>query len=445
MKRALLQAWEKTCRRKRDVIVLTEAAGGAKFSCGELDLRSRDWLACCGQTEETLRGRAVVFAQANGVVWMELFLGLIRAGAVIVPLDAGEPVAAQREIALQIRAGFWWNGRALEALPRARKFPDTTGLIKVTSGSTGRPKALLFRDEQILADARCVTATMGITEHDVNYALIPFGHSYGLGNLVGPLVLKGVPAVCGASPLPHGIAGDFEQWSPTVFPSVPALWRSLASSDVTLPGLRLAISAGAVLPIEVAEAFAQRFDQRIHGFYGSSETGGIAYDRTGEATLAGSVGTAMRGVILTVLRGQRLRVSSPAVITHGNRQQGNRELGAFVMSDRAEIDAGGRITLLGRRGRTVKIAGRRVNLEEVAVRLRGVAGVREAWAEATAEGVLGAAVVSDLTVHDLRAALHGKVAAWKIPKRLIALKEFPLTERGKTDTQALRVRVFGET
>jgi acyl-CoA synthetase (AMP-forming)/AMP-acid ligase II len=46
------------------------------------------------------------------------------------------------------------------------------------------------------------------------------------------------------------------------------------------------VSAGAPLPPDVARDFGRRFGCRLHGFYGSSETGGIAYDRTGQATLA---------------------------------------------------------------------------------------------------------------------------------------------------------------
>ena len=47
------------------------------------------------------------------------------------------------------------------------------------------------------------------------------------------------------------------------------------------------ISAGAVLPPAVAQAFFERFGVKIHNFYGSSETGGICYDRTGSASLSG--------------------------------------------------------------------------------------------------------------------------------------------------------------
>lgn len=442
MKRALLTVWEKTLRCRGDERALAQAADGRAFTFRELEARAQAWLAARGEISAKLAGRAVVFAQPNGVAWLDAFIGLLHAGAWPVPLDAGEPVVAQRELAMAIRAGFWWDGASLVALAGARRFSRAGGVIKVTSGSAGQPKALVFFDEHLLADGRQVMATMGIGARDTNYALIPFGHSYGLANLVVPLLARGVAVVSGSSPLPHAIADDFARWQPTVFPGVPAMWRALAGAEVTLGSLRLAISAGAPLPPEVAREFARRFGRRLHNFYGSSETGGIAFDRTGNATLAGGVGTAMRGVTLAQLPGERLRVASAAVITRGNRRRVGAH-GAWVMSDRVSLDARGQVTLLGRRGRVVKIAGRRVNLEEVSARLRRVAGVTDVWVGANDDGVLGAALNGQIAAATVRAALHADTAAWKIPKRLVVLAAWPLTERGKVDTAALRARVFG--
>jgi acyl-coenzyme A synthetase/AMP-(fatty) acid ligase len=381
---------------------------------------------------------------------MEFFLALMRAGAVAVPLDSAEPVAAQRQIAEALRAGFWWSGEELVALEGARRFRDpATCLIKLTSGTTGRPRPLVFTAEQMLADGRQVTTTMGIRATDLNYALIPFGHSYGLGNLTFPLFAQGVPVVCGTAPLPQAIAEDFGRWQPTVLPSVPAVFRALVEADIapaTCASLRLAISAGAPLPPETAAAFAKKFGRKIHAFYGSSETGGIAYDRRGQATLAGGVGSAMRGVRITALRGGRLRICSAAVFTQGNARRSGRH-GCWSPADHATLDARGQITLLGRRGTTVKIAGRRVNLAEVAARLRRLPGVRDAWVgmRAGAEPVMGAAIVSARSSAEIRAELLTDTATWKVPKKWAALPAFPLTERGKTDTRALHAAVFGSS
>ena len=445
----LLQAWENTVRQRGSATAVTQASDGSACTFRELNARAKHWLAAQTSASGTsLAGRAVVFAAPNGTGWLEIFIGLLRAGAVIVPLDAGEPPAAQRLVAASLRAGFWWDGTRLVALAGARRFRSHAPcLIKLTSGSTGRPRPLPFTAAQLLADERQVAATMGLRPRDVNYALIPFGHSYGLGNLTLPLLVRGLPVVCGATPLPHAIAADFVRWQPTVFPSVPAVWNALAASEVPpadLASLRLAISAGAPLPPEVARRYAARFGRRLHNFYGSSETGGIAYDRTGSATLAGGVGQPLRGVTIAMIRGERIAVSSAAVFTLGNRRARGR-FGRWTPADRATIDHRGFVTLLGRRGVIVKIAGRRVNLGEVTSRLRQVAGVREAWVDIGPgpNPALGAALATERSIAELRAELQADTASWKIPKKWTVLPSLPLTARGKVDTRELRARVFG--
>ncbi len=443
----LLHAWEASLRRRGRERAVVQAIDGNVCSFQELDTRAQAWLATPAVSRlPHLRGRAVVFATANGIGWLEIFLGLLRAGAVAVPLDASEPPAAQRRLAEELRAGAWWDGRQLVTFPRPRVFRDpAVTLIKLTSGTTGEPRPLIFTGAQLIADARHVTASMGIGAKDLNYALIPLGHSYGLGNLTVPLIARGIPLVCGSAPLPHAIAADFARWRPTVFPGVPAIFRALNSSGLeakALESLRLAISAGAPLARETALEFAAHFGRRLHSFYGTSETGGIAFDRTGSHTLAGGVGTPLRGVDVTALRGQRIRVSSAAVCTHGNRGRVGRH-GSWIPPDRAEFDSRRRLLLLGRRGTTVKIAGRRVNLAEVTARLRRLPEVRDAWVAVGpgSDPMLGAVLATRRAPAEIRAELLVDTAAWKIPKQWATVEEFPLTARGKPDPHALRARL----
>lgn len=443
MSNALLHAWSKTLRRQGDARAVVQAADGTVVTFRDLEQRAERWREQHVAKVGDVSGRPVVFAVPNGIAWLEIFLGLVKAGAVAVPVDSAEPLAAQQQLAAAIGAGFHWRAGQLEAVPTTRR-PALRDLLllKLTSGSTGLPRALPFTAEQMLADARQITATMGFGARDVNYALIPFGHSYGLGNLTLPLLAHGVPVVVGSSPLPQAIASDFAHWKPTVFASVPAMWRALVASDVTLASLRLAISAGSPLPPAVAVEFLQRFGQPLHPFYGSSETGGISYDRSGKAGLVGGVGRAMRGVTLRALRGQNLEVSSAAVFTRGNRRKRGAH-GAWLMPDRVTIDARGELTLLGRRGDVVKVAGRRVSLTEVTERLRRLPGVRDAWVAVnnTGEPALAAVVATDRAAIELRSELMTDTASWKIPKRMLVVAHLPLTERGKIDARALRAMI----
>ncbi len=437
---SLREAWRATLARRGAARAVVQAAEARVFSFLDLDAAADAWVATQVPDPAQLAGRAVVFAEPNGPRWFEMFLGLVKVGAVPVPLDPGEPAAVQQRVAEALRAGAWWTGTTLERKTGARVYRDAC-VIKLTSGSTGQPRPLVFTAGQMLADARQVTATMGVRASDLNHALIPLGHSYGLGSLSIPLLAQGVPLVVGTSALPQAIAADFARWRPTVFPGVPAMWRGLAVSEMRLDSLRVGISAGAPLPPEVAQAFAARFGRRLHGFYGSSETGGITYDRTGRATLAGGVGTALRGVHLAVRRGGRLLVASAAVVTHGNRRR-RGALGSWLMAERVKQDERAGIFLAGRLDSIVKIAGRRINLLEVTAQLRRLPGVRDAWVTAVGAGPsLAAVVAGEGSPMELRAGLLPVMASWMIPKKLVVIPALPLTARGKTDTRALRAMV----
>lgn len=441
MSATLLSAWEKTVAAAPRAIALSEAESGQTLTRRELDALGEAWRAAQGAG---LAGRPVLFAERNGRGWLQVFLGLLKAGAVAVPLDPGEPPAAQRAIAESLcGAGVWREGR-IEILGAPRTRRDGRRLIKLTSGSTGAPRAIVFTDAQMLADGRQVCAGMDIRADDVNFALIPMGHSYGLGNLVVPLLQQGTAIVCGATALPQAIAAEIARWRPTVFPTVPAILRALVEADIApaqLASLRTVISAGAPLAAEIAAAFHARFGQDIHSFYGSSETGGITYDRIGAAAREGrSVGAPLPGVRLEFGRGGRFTIESAAVFTIGNDRRGTRGWGRHRPADLAALNDRGELVLRGRIGRTVKIAGRRVELAEIERALRGIAGVREAWVapHPTRAEALAAAVATTRPAEEIRVALRERIAAWKIPKKILPLAEFPLTARGKTDTARLR-------
>jgi acyl-coenzyme A synthetase/AMP-(fatty) acid ligase len=215
------------------------------------------------------------------------------------------------------------------------------------------------------------------------------------------------------------------------------LLRLLVDSDVdrqAFASLRLVISAGSALTSEVAHAFREKFETRVHGFYGSTETGGICYDRTGEATLEGrSVGTPLDGVDLLFRRGGRFEVRSAAVVGRGR----------FTPKDRGKLNERGELVLLGRIGRITKIAGRRLDLGEVESLLRRVRGVADAYValHPQREESLVAMVATNRRVMELRREMAEISASWKIPAKMIVLKEFPMTARGKVDTRKLRALI----
>ena len=437
----LLQAWNRILRANPAAPAVIDAHAERAWTRAEIESAAEVWRDRFGAG---LAAARVIFAEPNGPGWLTIFLGLLKSGAVAAALDPSEPAGSRREAAAVIKADFFWNGSGLESLAaKARRRPAAGCLVKLTSGSAGTPRPFFFTEAQILADGRQICATMGIGGADINLALIPFGHSYGLGNLVVPVLAQGTAVLTGVPSLPQLLSAAIERWRPTVFPAVPPLLRALSEADFParrLRSLRIVISAGSPLVPELARAFFDRFEVKVHGFYGSSETGGITYDRSGNASLEGrSVGRPLRGVSLVPLRGGRFLVASPAVFTIGNRR--NRgSTGCHSPSDLGRPGPGGEWSLLGRAGRLIKIAARRLDPREVEEALRRISGVRQAWvaADPRRSDALAAVVAGEIDPDSLRASLRPLLAPWKIPRRFVIVPVFPLTGRGKVDTARLR-------
>ena len=102
--------------------------------------------------------------------------------------------------------------------------------------------------------------------------------------------------------LPGSLRAAFSLLQRFTLPAVPAMWRAWWQAGLLYDApLELAISAGAPLPLEVEQGVFDATGLKIHNFYGSSECGGIAYDRSAEPRSDASfAGTAMDGVKLDV-------------------------------------------------------------------------------------------------------------------------------------------------
>jgi acyl-coenzyme A synthetase/AMP-(fatty) acid ligase len=428
----LWRQWLATHDRLPRRVVLIDADRDLAWTAAALTRRALEFAALL---EDRRPGERLAFSLPNGPDWLAFFLATQRAALVAVPLDGALPAAAALELARRLRVhALYRDGRFLATgLCPAPRAPGVC-CLKITSGSGGAPKAVPCRSAHLLADGRQIVATMGLRAADRNLAAIPLGHSYGLGNLVLPLLLHGTALVVGNDYVPRQLASWIARHRVTVLPLVPALFRVLAAlpPGASLRPARLAISAGAVLSPETARAFHARHGLRIHNFYGSSETGGICYDRTGAASLAGrSVGRPLRGVTVT-LSGRRITVASPAVATPTGRRR---------LADAGEWNSRGELVLLGRVGPGANIGGRKVHPLEIERALRELPGITDAavWrVESAGRDLLAAGVETARPRAEIERDLAARLPAWQVPKHLHVAPDLPRNARGKLDHAALR-------
>ena len=432
----LWATWMRSAKKLGRVRVIFEASSGQEYTAEELTLRAT---ALAPQLAGFRPGQRIAFQLPNGVEWLALFLALQRQGLAAMPLDGGLRLEGSLDLARRLKARALFTNDTWHDLNHRAPARRAIACIKVTSGTSEGPKAVGCTAGHLLADGRNIIATMGIRPRDRNLAAIPLGHSYGLGNLVMPLILQGTGLVCATSFLPRQLLDWMERYRVTVLPSVPAIFRVLSTlpPGQTPPALRTAISAGAMLSPEIAQAFHARFGVKIHNFYGSSETGGIAYDRTGRASWTGrSVGKPLAGVRVTIRTG-RVEVRSKAVATASGRE---------FMPDWGEWNEQDELVLLGRMGHGANIGGKKVHPLEVERTLRSLTGVSDAcvWLDhRDGRDVLAAAVETNLTRAEVEHGLASKLPSWKLPKFYLLAVELPRTPRGKLATAQLQATKWG--
>ena len=342
------------------------------------------------------------------------------------------------------------------AIPKPELYSGAAAL-KLTSGSTGLPKATFTTERELILDTEHIVTAMGITSGHTQLAVIPLSHAYGLGSLLIPALVQGTAVVLRESFVPHAIVSDARDYGAAVLPGVPFMFEHLLTS---LPAgawpdrLCTLISAGARLEAAAVRRFHEAFGVKVHSFYGTSETGGIAYDDSDDVRAETTVGKTMPGVQVTLREeegappdGGRVHVAGEAVAARyaGERpSDGAFADGGFLTGDFGRFDERGYLVLTGRASAFINVAGRKVQPEEVEQVLRGMPGVADVRVLGAPDAARGQQIVACVvatggpgTLLALRRFCASRLASHKIPRQVVWLDRIPLTNRGKTDRAEL--------
>jgi acyl-coenzyme A synthetase/AMP-(fatty) acid ligase len=421
-------------------------------------------------------GAIVGLAAANGPGFLASLLALRRAGLAALLLDAQTPGPEALRILGALGASAllrcpegWPQGPDAWEMQFSGTAPGTASglvttltdaaVVKLTSGSTGTPRGIAASSATLLADDAALTASMGLSAADRLLTTIPLSHSYGLASLAIPALARGTMLVI---PETGGVYDPFvtaARTGATFFPTVPAYLDALArmgDPPPRPPALRLVITAGAPLSALTSARFRETFGLPVHVFYGSSECGGICYDREGGAAERGTVGAPVEGVRIVLEpailepagpedAGGRVTVESAAVASGYLPDLDEERLsgGRFRAGDLAVWQAG-ELALRGRVDDLVNIKGKKVNPREVEAILAGLEGVDEAVVLGIPLGCRGEvlrAVVAcrpgSLTAGEVVAWCRSHLSAHKVPRSVILVPALPRNPRGKLDRPAL--------
>src|ERR1043166_6293880 len=260
----LYERWRQISGACSNQIALTDFANGTQWSFREL---------ASAAEAAPKEGPTVAFPQGGSAEFILTLLRAWRTNRVGCPLEPGQPEPAM-------------NGSV----------PPGIVHLKTTSATTGTPRLVAFTGSQLMADADNIVLTMGLRPEWPNLGVISLAHSYGFSNLVLPLVLHGIPLILVGSVLPEALRRAAATESAVTLAAVPALWRTWHEANAIPSNVRLAISAGAPLPLALEQSVFAAQGLKIHNFYGSSECGGIAFDAMAGPRLDGESLTLARRI-----------------------------------------------------------------------------------------------------------------------------------------------------
>jgi long-chain acyl-CoA synthetase len=394
-------------------------------------------------------GDCVVAAIGNDPSWPAFLLACWDRELVVAPIEADLQAAELERILEFTQAQGLVQAAEIQFFKRSpiRWEGPRPDLLKITSGTTGAPRAVRFREAQLFADCRNICATMDIRPDDVNFGVIPFSHSYGFSNLIAPLLYQGTSLLCSMDRMPRAVYNHLQSCGTTVFPGTPALFQALSSlPDIGEPlGIRLCISAGAPLAPEIARQFHRRFGLKIHSFYGSSECGGIAYDRGEDPERpSGFVGSPLEGVQVSKIDGDRIAVRGPNVADgyFPNSDTSALDGTRFVPGDIIEWSNLG-MQLIGRVSDFVNIAGKKVHPAIIEEHLRKLPGVIDAIVFGIPSSTRNEELVAYVVASDgvsrqlLETHCRDGLSGWQVPREFQIVSELPFNQRGKINRSEL--------
>jgi long-chain acyl-CoA synthetase len=420
-----------------------------------------------------------------------LYYGVLRAGGVVVPMN---PLLKAREVAYYLgdsgaRLMFVWHGFAEEAQAGAKQAEaeaivvdpatfgqvvlaaaqplaevaerqgDDTAVILYTSGTTGQPKGAELTHANLARNAEVTrTDLLRLTTDDLVFGGLPLFHSFGQTVTLNTVVEAGA----GLSLLPRFdpvkalqvLAGH----RATVFAGVPTMYSALlhcsdrAAYDVS--ALRVCISGGAAMPVEVLRGFEAAFDCVVLEGYGLSETSPVAsFNHPDRERKPGSIGTPIRGVEMRVVDEQGNEVPQGEVgeiaIRGHNVMKGYWRRpeettkaipdGWFRTGDLARQDDEEYFFIVDRKKELIIRGGYNVYPREVEEVLYEHPAVAEAAVIGLPHPELGEEVAAavtlrpgaSVTAEELRDYVKGQVAAYKYPRHVWVVDALPKTATGK--------------
>jgi long-chain acyl-CoA synthetase len=334
-----------------------------------------------------------------------------------------------------------------------------TAVILYTSGTTGKPKGAELTHANLAINAQTKVETLiRLSADDVILGALPLFHSFGQTAAMNAGIMAGACLTLLPRFDPAKALQMMERDRVTVFLGVPTMYTAMLSvpegERPDTSSLRICISGGASLPVEVLRAFEGQFGTKILEGYGLSETSPVAsFNHPDRERKPGSIGTPIRDVQMAVVDEQgaelpagevgEIVIRGPNVMKgYWRRPDATAEAirdGWFHSGDLAKVDEDGYFFIVDRKKDLIIRGGYNVYPREVEEVLYEHPAVAEAAVLAIPDAELGeevgAAVAlkagAEATPDELQAYVKERIAAYKYPRRVWLVPELPKGPTGK--------------
>jgi long-chain acyl-CoA synthetase len=441
--------------------------GGRRVTYAQLD-RASAQVARRLAAEGVRPGDRVALMLPNVPEFPAAYYGILRAGAIAVPLDVdltrhelratladcgASPLISWRglrtidEPAWLVAPGSFFDDA--EPVAVADREAGDTAVIVYTSGTTGRPRGAELTHANLLSNARVTAELFGFGPDDSVLGALPLAHAFGQTCTLNATMLAGARLV---------LADRFEvRDGMTVLVGVPSMYaRLLAEGAPPAPSLRLCVSGGAPLAPELLDACEAALGTRLLEGYGLTETSPVAsFNLPSDPPRPGSIGKPVDGVEMRLLDVSpqgvgEIVVRGPNVMkAYWNQPDETRavlsEDGWLRTGDLARVDEDGAFRIVGRAKDLIIRDGRNVHPREIEDILHGHPDVLEAAVLGVPDPLVGEEVVACVVVAEhatatedaLRDYVRERVAESKYPRRVWLAAALPHSGTGKVLKRAI--------
>ena len=382
-------------------------------------------LQSCALSDETIKDKVFYSASSCKFTQARDFLKAYNSGAKLVLVDSYNKSLLQEVDALKIAP---FGEDAKKTLFDMQDF----SVMLFTSGSTGAATAVMKKKTHFDREIDALLTLFEGKKYKKIIVTVPFVHIYGLlFGLLLPMRL-GVSVIVKQHFLPNDLIELFED--DTLVVTTPLYIKSLLKGSPKQDFSKVTFcSSTAPLGAEVAQSFKQQFGSEVIQFFGSTETGGIAYKEG-----ATKYWRPLDGVKIGQNSDGLLFVDSPFVsdtIYNKNIQKVQKPFQTFdfvQMSDEG-------FELIGRDSKIFKVAGKRYSTLEMENILESLEGVERVLVEIAYnnESLRGEELIIYLQSKkkyktiEIKKILQNRLSNIQFMLRLQFVDEIPLSQTGK--------------